>query len=60
MVTGIIVCDQLLVIQASNLYATMFQNIILYLPISCRPSFVLHQLLNIHIDVDMYCRLSQN
>ena len=38
----------------------MFKNVILDLTIGCRPSFILHQFLNIHINVDMYCRFSQN
>lgn len=49
-------CD----IKAADLQAAAFQNIILDLSIGCRPSFILHQFLNIHINVDMYCWFSQN
>ena len=40
-------------IQAADLQATMFKNIILDLPISRQPSFVLHHFFHIHINVDI-------
>ena len=49
-------CD----IQTADLQAAMLKNVILDLSIGCRSSFILHQFLNVHINVDMYCRFSQN
>ena len=47
-------------IQAADLQAAMFKNVILDLPIGCRPSLILHQFLYVHINVDMCYRISQN
>ena len=49
-------CD----IQAADFQAAVFQNIILDLPIGCQSSLILHHFFHIHINVDMYCRFSQN
>ena len=47
-------------IQAADLQAAVFQNIILDLPIGCQSSFILHHFFHIHINVDMCHRISQN